>query len=636
MTGNSNQSERAEWVNLIGSELPLDAGTLFPETTGFFVKRRNKARAQLLLNLKPLLLQGLKPGEQVRYAAVGIRYSLPETLVSGPLLAQLTNRQALVVTSERIFLIYLTRTSMPADIKNQLVFTQIVSAARHGLFGAYFRIVTADGVKTLYSGLSGADKKQLAMVIPQQGSLEKSQRSLEHLCPSCLQGVPGEVGSTLLCPNAACRIPFRDPRLAAKYSALVPGIGDVYLRHHFLGMWEYMGSMLLLGVGSYCLLVALLTSSSEERTLMSIMTAILLVLPRLLDYALTLHIGKKGLVPLALRPVIQGVNRGRLAENSAIQELPRFPGWSYGVFGVGFLLYASSLLMVWPAALGAVKSTEAQALAQQGDFVRAMEVFSEAETSFGVNNDDRARLALALYRAGDWTDGDFLMQAVGESLIEEKLADDINAFHAETETCAGHYEEGFQSLLEGQFDEGWKEIDQALVLWSTVKQPKLPGTRDDVRVELLQVWLRPDLIGSRLPMVQRTLVELNPEVRSPVLAVVQARLAALQQRSAEVSTLLKDVDFATLPVDAQLLAMEARAHAFPSYKESIAADAEKIQIQEGSIVRGARRAVLMALGGKPSPELNPEALTYAREIAVAQGFESVIQLLVPAPVPTAP
>lgn len=54
--------DRSAWKSIIGEDLPFDADSVFRETTGFFVKRANAARAKLIAALKPTLLTALEAG----------------------------------------------------------------------------------------------------------------------------------------------------------------------------------------------------------------------------------------------------------------------------------------------------------------------------------------------------------------------------------------------------------------------------------------------------------------------------------------------------------------------------------------------------------------------------------------------
>ena len=312
--------------------LLVDERALFPEGDGFFARRSKARRGTLLEGLARTLALALEPGEVIRYVAQGYRYAQWEYYFAG-WGAYVHNRVALVATDRRLLMVHL-RGKRVGHIKNQISYRAIRGAGQSFLGG--WRIRLADGKAVRFLGVPRAARKQLTALLPEQSvsPLSKpatevlSGPAIEALCPACLELVPGKVGATLTCPQPTCRIPFRDPARAARMSALVPGLGDLYLGHHFFGSAEFLGSMLMLGVGVALARDAFANGEAGGGLALALVVAIFLGIPRLIDFFLTRHIGRKGLVPLALAPAPGGQPR----------NLPTFPLWTVVLFVAGIAL----------------------------------------------------------------------------------------------------------------------------------------------------------------------------------------------------------------------------------------------------------------------------------------------------------
>jgi len=316
-----------------GALLAQDSATLYPEGDGFFGRRAKKTRAKLLASCAATLRKALAPEEPVRYVANACRYFAAEYFLSGHA-ARYHNLVALVVTDRRLLLLQLSGRGKPGDLKNQIPLAEIRRAAGTALSG--WRLELADGRKEAFVQLSRKDRQRLVPLLAAgrgEGAAAAVQavaghRSLVHLCPACVQPVEGAVGATLVCPHPLCRVPFRDPRRAARLSALVPGLGDLYLRHHLFGSLEFLGSMLALGVGLAFGLVALGSAGHAKLPEAMGLLALTVVLPRVIDFFVTRHMGGKGIVPLAL-----AATPGAQAD-----DLPSFPRWSLLLFAAGIAI----------------------------------------------------------------------------------------------------------------------------------------------------------------------------------------------------------------------------------------------------------------------------------------------------------
>ncbi len=272
-----------------------------------------------------------------------------------------------------------------------------------------------------------ADRNALVALLPGSPTAPRaSEGSTEHLCPACLRVVPRPVGSAERCPDPACRIPFRSPKWAAWLSALVPGVGDIYLRHFLFGSLEFVGSIAVLYFALFAIVAAVATRDSEVLFLAAVLGILFILLPRLFDFFLTLHMGRKGIVPLSLTPAPPGVEDGAPIGPSRGASLPAFPTWSWLLFAAGAL---------------AVGATAWLSLAEARASARVLEACRLAETG--------------------------------------NVADRLDAFVANHEAALNDLEDGHVALLDGKAESAWEQIDRAVALFATLENA--PPAEEPVR-----------------------------------------------------------------------------------------------------------------------------------------------------------
>jgi len=414
---------REAWLATAGRDLPLDAAALCPEGDGFLERRRAARRARWISRLRPVL-QKLEPGEVVRHVALGVRYRFAEFYFSAYLVAHHANLTALVLTDRRLLLVACKTNGTPRDVKNQIRLEQLREVKPRRVFGG-LHLVLADGQKPFFTSVPRADAKRLAelaasrptapALAPAGGAPGSS--SQEALCPACLALVPGKVGSAAACSNPACRIPFRSPQRAARLSALVPGVGDIYLRHHAFGAFEFVGSVILLCVAAFLLAEAV---DDGGAVLVGIVLAFFVLIPRVVDYLLTLHMGRKGYVPLADRPAPGGDAR----------NLAAFPGWALALFAAGALAVGGSAVAAVGRATDRAALREAMAAAEADRLDEALAAFHRAEAKDVVATNDRGRFGLALLRTGHLAEAEEVLAPLAGVPSEEVLAKEIDAEYA--------------------------------------------------------------------------------------------------------------------------------------------------------------------------------------------------------------
>jgi hypothetical protein len=618
--GDDSAAIRKRWHELAGSGLPLEAESVFRETDGYLVRRANEARVKLLQSLAPLLAKALEPAETIRYAACGTRYSAAELFLSGHLAARSANRTALVLTDRRLLLLQVDAGGRPKDLKNQLRLERVRRASASWLGSLTLQTVSRE--KLVFNSVPRADRNALISLLPGFPTAPRvGGTSVEHLCPACLRVVPGPVGSAERCPEPACRIPFRSPRRAAWLSALVPGVGDIYLRHFLFGSLEFVGSIAVLCFALFAIVAAAATRDSEVLLVAAVLGVLFILLPRLFDFFLTLHMGRKGIVPLSLTPAPAGVADGAPIGPSRGPALPAFPAWSWVLFAAGAVAVGATAWLSLAEARATARVLEACRLAETGRIAEATKLYEASAAAKPVAPSDRGRFALALWEGGDLDGGDLLVNDLGP--IDREVAGRLDAFLARYEAAHTDLEDGRVALLDGKTGSAWEQIDRAVAFFATLENAPLPKSRYDAVVELAGGFLGPPLVPDDLAAATRmTDLAATLPGSDARLDVARSRIRAASGESAS------GPDTSRLDARWRLLALEARAalRVDPSDVVTLAREAEAVSLDDirrllepDRADLRARRGALMLLGGRGAAVPDSD-LPAARERAESQGW----------------
>lgn len=210
--------------------------------------RTTRARIKAARALLPVLKQALEPEEKVRFiSAGGYTYEIWEHVFGAGAWAVYVNGTSLVLTDRRLLLFNVThRSRSPKDIKNAISLSDIKSVRG---FAANLTFRLRDHEKIRIAALTFPDARELRSRIRQEIEspiraptvIVSGMRLLQHLCPACCKPVAN--AGFLRC--ASCQTEFRSGRTAALRSLLLPGLGDIYLKHTVLGALELIGSAML-------------------------------------------------------------------------------------------------------------------------------------------------------------------------------------------------------------------------------------------------------------------------------------------------------------------------------------------------------------------------------------------------------
>ncbi len=282
-------------IHKILSELgdrPYRWSSLFPAPEKFGNKRHTKAKAIWLKKVEPLLDDLLFPAEEIRFATTGIFCSFAEQYLLG-WMSSFINRTAFLFTNFRIIMIHVDSKNRPLQMKWHIPYDQVKKFKTGGLSAAVvFKL--KDKKSYTFSNVPNKDRKALKAFIGEMGEMVEKEnfripfsQSRDYLCPTCFFPVPPK---TYTCPH--CQERFIEPRKPALMSLCLPCLGDFYLGHRGLGVMEVFSYLFVLS--------AVLAASLDGDSGGIIGLVIAIVIMHLLDASLTLHMAKKGLVPIRL------------------------------------------------------------------------------------------------------------------------------------------------------------------------------------------------------------------------------------------------------------------------------------------------------------------------------------------------
>ncbi|MDA8141638.1 MAG: zinc-ribbon domain-containing protein [Desulfobacteraceae bacterium] len=258
---------------------------LKPTKKGDYKTGLNTLKMKLLDAVKPVLDQLLDTDERVACVAPATAYYPWEIVLGNGLLTMLYNRYVLVATDKRLVAINTNaRLRKAAHYFFQFSYASIKKISK-GLFGTSLTISRKQGKRRVFTSI----KRSLAMEMKEWISPRIDARQTTpseanqcvDLCPACY--VPLGPG---LSSCSVCQASFKSPQRAALRSLLLPGLGDFYLGHRFLGIFELIGAL-------FVWLFALTSLATGELENM-VVGIVLLLFVNGLDALLTLHMAKKG------------------------------------------------------------------------------------------------------------------------------------------------------------------------------------------------------------------------------------------------------------------------------------------------------------------------------------------------------
>lgn len=279
---------------------------LKPNRKGNFRTRLNKLKLKILAAVKPTLDQLLKKDEMVLRVAAGTAYYPIEILFGNGIFTMLYNRYALVATDRRLVMVNTNhRMTKTSHYLFQMAYGEIKKVSR-GLFRTSLSLTRKRGKRRIFTSMKMAFTAELSKFVKPRMTSEKTLPSgdavAEHLCPSCFEGLPAGLDECTVCQAA-----FKTPQNAALRSLLLPGWGDWYLGHRFLGGCELLGSLIV-----WSIVFGMLAEGGAENIGIAVF---IVVFYNGFDALLTRHMARKGFMLESRRSAVKA--RPRMAADPA-------------------------------------------------------------------------------------------------------------------------------------------------------------------------------------------------------------------------------------------------------------------------------------------------------------------------------
>jgi DNA-directed RNA polymerase subunit RPC12/RpoP len=276
-----------EMSDFDGSHYDLDE-LLKPNHKGRYNTGFNKYKVKILATVKPTLDRLLGADELVMHVAGGTAYYPIEIFMGNGILTMLYNRYALVATNRRLVMINTnTRMTRTSHLLFQMTYDEIKKVSR-GLFRTSLVLTPKNGNRRTFTSMKRAFTKELHDFIKSRmdplKTMAAEAESKPHLCPACFSPLTAKL---VQCPS--CQTGFKTTTAAALRSLILPGLGDLYLGHRFLGCCELLGALLVW----FFALGMFMTGSVP----IIAMAAVLLLFFNGFDALLTFHMAKKGYLP---------------------------------------------------------------------------------------------------------------------------------------------------------------------------------------------------------------------------------------------------------------------------------------------------------------------------------------------------
>jgi predicted Zn finger-like uncharacterized protein len=258
---------------------------LKPNRRGNYRTRLNKLKLKILTAVKPTLDQLVKEDEKIMRIAGGTAYFPIEIFFGNGIFTMLYNRYAVVATNRRLVMINTNhRMTKPGHYLFQMGYDEIKKVSR-GLFRTSLSLTRKKGKRRIFTSIKMAFTAELQSyikpLITQGQTMPQGYVLDENLCPSCYAGLPAGLDKCTVCHAA-----FKTAKSATLRSLLLPGWGDLYLGHRFLGCCELAGSLIV-----WSIVLGMLAEGGTENVGI---TLFLLAFYNGFDALLTRHMARKG------------------------------------------------------------------------------------------------------------------------------------------------------------------------------------------------------------------------------------------------------------------------------------------------------------------------------------------------------
>jgi hypothetical protein len=248
-------------------------------------RRRSKKQLKLLKRMDSMIRSALHEGEKVRYVTFGTGVSFWESYLIGWVMYYL-NRRAILITDRRMLLLQMDSRMRPRELASQLRYSAITKVGRTVLGNT--KIWLGNGKTCIFAYVPKADRRFLQNLVTFTGQrFAQETTGFEDLCPHCFAvAAKGDSGC------GECGGSFKSIKRATLRSLVFPGLGDWYLGHRKIAVFEMLiAAMIWLGF--------LLPDPEYPMTVLGVVigAAILILIVHGADALATRHVARKGIYP---------------------------------------------------------------------------------------------------------------------------------------------------------------------------------------------------------------------------------------------------------------------------------------------------------------------------------------------------
>lgn len=217
---------------LQSNDTPYAFDSIF-RNDGWSARRLSMRKYKVLKRIDTRLRSVLEDGERVRFLTLGSSVTFWESYFLG-MMGHLLNYRAMAFTDRRILLVQLDWRERPRELMEQIRWPSLASMRRSGM--GKLQLVMDDGSKLAFQGTPRADRKLLQELGEKMaGLMQGDGTGREHLCPHCFAVAEKTAERCAVCKGA-----FKRPGIAFFRSLLFPGLGDWYLGHRKIAVWEML------------------------------------------------------------------------------------------------------------------------------------------------------------------------------------------------------------------------------------------------------------------------------------------------------------------------------------------------------------------------------------------------------------
>jgi predicted Zn finger-like uncharacterized protein len=266
----------------------FDYGKIFsPSKKGVYKTRQNNLKAKIVMAVHELVNKMLGDGETVIKVGKATAFYPSEVLFGNGYFTMMYNHYAVLATNLRLLFVNInSRINRPTHYFFQIPYPDIERVKR-GPFGTSLTFHRFHGKKRTFTGLKRYMSEEIQETIKErQESIEDvkpAEVSLENLCPACFMPLAKNLDQCSMCKSA-----FKTVKSATLKSLLLPGWGDIYLGHRFLGIVELLGSLVV-----WLFIISLVMTGGQVNLILALL---ILLFYNGFDALLTHHMAKKGYI----------------------------------------------------------------------------------------------------------------------------------------------------------------------------------------------------------------------------------------------------------------------------------------------------------------------------------------------------